>query len=45
MAVFAWAEGYNAFQRKFSPLVVRRAMTLKEGGDTTATQLALAPFY
>merc|ERR1719424_1992264 len=26
MAFFAYAEGYKAFQKKFSPMVVRRAM-------------------
>ena len=27
MAFFAYTEGYKAFQKKFSPLVVQRAMT------------------
>ena len=44
MVFFAYAEGYKAFQLKFSPLVVQRAMTLKDKG-TTITQLVFAPFY
>ena len=30
MGTFAYVEGYGAFQKKFSPLVVQRAMTLKK---------------
>lgn len=41
---FAYAEGYKAFQLKFSPLVVRRAMTLKEP-TAKAVDVVLAPFY
>ena len=44
MAFFAYAEGYQAFQKKFSPMVVRRAMTLHES-TATAIDVALAPFY
>lgn len=40
---FAYVEGYGAFQKKFSPLVVQRAMTLKQGASPL--QVALAPFY
>ena len=43
MGGFAYVEGYGAFQKKFSPLVVQRAMTLKQGGSPL--QVALAPFY
>ena len=43
MGGFAYVEGYGAFQKKFSPLVVQRAMTLKQGGSPL--QIALAPFY
>ena len=43
MGVFAYVEGYGAFQKKFSPLVVERAMTLKSGAS--AANVALAPFY
>ena len=44
MALFAYMEGYKAFQKKFSPMVVRRALTL---GDPAAPMLhtLLAPFY
>lgn len=41
---FAYVEGYKAFQLKFSPLVVRRAMTLKEP-SATAADVVLGPFY
>lgn len=41
---FAYIEGYGAFQKKFSPMVVRRAMTLSRAGAATAHR-ALAPFY
>ena len=44
MATFAYVEGYGAFQKKFSPLVVRRAMTLGDAGRPFAHK-ALAPFY
>jgi len=44
MLFFAYTEGYKAFQGKFSPLVVRRAMTLKEPSAKPA-HVALAPFY
>ena len=43
MGIFAYVEGYGAFQKKFSPMVVQRAMTLKE--DASATNTVLAPFY
>ena len=41
---FAYVEGYGAFQKKFSPLVVRRAMTLTRDGAAGVHRL-LAPFY
>jgi len=41
---FAYVEGFKAFQKKFSPLVVRRAMTLTRSG-TPALHSILAPFY
>lgn len=41
---FAYAEGYKAFQLKFSPLVVRRAMTLKQPA-ATVVDVILGPFY
>lgn len=44
MLMFAYVEGYKAFQKKFSPLVVVRAMSLKSAG-TAAHHVALAPFY
>ena len=44
VAGFAYMEGYSAFQKKFSPLVVRRAMTLTRSGATTK-QRVLGPFY
>ena len=44
MAFFAYTEGYKAFQKKFSPLVVQRAMTLREEG-TPVVHKALGPFY
>ena len=43
MGIFAYVEGYGAFQKKFSPLVVERAMTLKQGASPM--NVALAPFY
>lgn len=43
MTLFAYVEGYGAFQKKFSPLVVERAMTLKAGA--APMNVALAPFY
>ena len=43
MGIFAYVEGYGAFQKKFSPLVVERAMTLKQ--STSPVHIALAPFY
>jgi len=44
MLFFAYIEGYKAFQMKFSPLVVRRAMTLSKPG-TPPPHAILAPFY
>jgi len=44
MVFFAYTEGYKAFQLKFSPMVVRRAMTLKEP-SAGPLAVALAPFY
>lgn len=44
MAFFAYAEGFKAFQHKFSPLVVRRAMSLREP-SASILQKVLAPFY
>ena len=41
---FAYVEGYGAFQKKFSPLVVRRAMTLTRGGTAIGHRI-FAPFY
>ena len=41
---FAYIEGYGAFQKKFSPMVVRRAMTLTCAGAAGAHRL-FAPFY
>lgn len=42
---FAYAEGYKGFQRKFSPLVVARAQTLKPFNGTPIHHTLLAPFY
>ena len=44
VATFAYVEGYGAFQKKFSPLVVRRALTLARDGTPFHHRL-LAPFY
>lgn len=44
MALFAYMEGYKAFQTKFSPLVVRRALTLGDP-STPLLHTLLAPFY
>ena len=44
VATFAYVEGYGAFQKKFSPLVVRRALTLARDGTPVHHRL-LAPFY
>ena len=44
MAGFAFFEGYKAFQLKFSPMLVQRAMTLSREG-TPLHHIALAPFY
>lgn len=41
---FAYVEGYGAFQKKFSPMVVRRALTLGRAGTPLHHKL-LAPFY
>ena len=41
---FAYVEGYGAFQKKFSPLVVRRAMSLSRT-DAAAVHRVLAPLY
>jgi len=43
MGLFAYVEGYGAFQKKFSPLVVQRAMTLKQ--SPSPLHVLLAPFY
>jgi len=43
MLLFAYGEGYSAFQKKFSPLVVQRAMTLD--GAKRPVHVTLAPFY
>jgi len=43
MGTFAYVEGYGAFQKKFSPLVVQRAMTLKT--PASPVHVILAPFY
>lgn len=46
IAMFAYVEGYKAFQLKFSPLVVSRAFTLgPEGGRCTPLRAVFAPFY
>eukprot|EP00315_Gephyrocapsa_oceanica_P054435 CAMPEP_0185508196 /NCGR_PEP_ID=MMETSP1366-20130426/43929_1 /TAXON_ID=38817 /ORGANISM="Gephyrocapsa oceanica, Strain RCC1303" /LENGTH=217 /DNA_ID=CAMNT_0028118529 /DNA_START=1 /DNA_END=654 /DNA_ORIENTATION=+ len=46
MAFFAYTEGYKAFQCKFSPLVVQRAMTLStRSPPPPLLHSALAPFY
>ena len=45
MAFFAYTEGYKAFQCKFSPLVVQRAMTLaafEAGGRAALSVRAVA---
>ena len=44
MAAFAYFEGYKAFQLKFSPMLVQRAMTLSRDG-TPLHHIALAPLY
>ena len=44
MAAFAFFEGYKAFQLKFSPMLVQRAMTLSREG-TPLHHIVLAPFY
>ena len=44
MAGFAFFEGYKAFQLKFSPMLVQRAMTLSREG-TPLHHIILAPFY
>lgn len=41
---FAYVEGYGAFQKKFSPMVVRRAMTLTRAGAGVVKRV-FAPFY
>jgi hypothetical protein len=45
MAIFAYVEGYKAFQLKFSPLVVQRAMTLSRSPPPPLHHTLLAPFY
>merc|ERR1712060_562298 len=40
---FAYAEGYRGFQKRFSPLVVRRALLL--GREQPAHRQVLAPAY
>ena len=44
LTFFAYVEGYKAFQCKFSPLVVQRAMTLAAPGAPVGHRVA-APFY
>ena len=41
---FAYAEGYKGFQTKFSPLVVKRSLTLVPG-TSGILSIALAPLY
>mmetsp|Transcript_107030 Transcript_107030/g.269186 ORF Transcript_107030/g.269186 Transcript_107030/m.269186 type:complete len:192 (+) Transcript_107030:135-710(+) len=43
-ALFAYAEGYRGFQRRFSPLVVRRALLLADGQQPTLRQV-FAPAF
>lgn len=45
MAFFAYTEGYKAFQLKFSPLVVQRAMTLSRSPAPPLHHTLFAPFY
>eukprot|EP00591_Stephanopyxis_turris_P007146 CAMPEP_0195531298 /NCGR_PEP_ID=MMETSP0794_2-20130614/34947_1 /TAXON_ID=515487 /ORGANISM="Stephanopyxis turris, Strain CCMP 815" /LENGTH=190 /DNA_ID=CAMNT_0040663035 /DNA_START=160 /DNA_END=729 /DNA_ORIENTATION=+ len=40
---FAYVEGYKGFQRKFSPLVVARSLTL--GSSAPLHHILLGPFY
>lgn len=43
---FAYVEGYKGFQKKFSPLVVKRAFTLIPGKNNTRWyHFLLAPLY
>lgn len=42
---FAYAEGYKGFQKRFSPMVVARSMTLKPFQSTPFHHYLLAPFY
>jgi len=43
---FAYVEGYKGFQTKFSPLVVKRSLTLQPGKNGTSWyHFLLAPFY
>ena len=42
MATMAYAEGYKAFQLKFSPMVVQRAITLN---CASPLHVLLGPFY
>lgn len=45
-AWFAYVEGYKGFQKKFSPLVVKRSFTLIPGKNQTKWyHFLLAPFY
>lgn len=45
-AWFAYVEGYKGFQKKFSPLVVRRSQTLlTKSGSSNPVHLLLAPLY
>ena len=41
---FAYVEGYKGFQTKFSPLVVKRSLTL-EPGKSGIHHILLAPLY
>ena len=43
VSMFAYVEGYKAFQGKFSPMLVNRALTLSNGAP--AHHVVLAPFY
>ncbi|CAM9460000.1 unnamed protein product [Chrysoparadoxa australica] len=40
VAIMVYAEGYKAFQRKFSPMVVKRALTLDESPGVLKVLLA-----
>jgi len=44
ISMFAYVEGYKAFQGKFSPMLVQRALTLSRDA-TPIHHVVLAPFY